>query len=109
MPPKLPLPRAAQFVGGDDTVQWAPGESGPRSLQLRLAAAPRAGNVTARIVDGEGDAVVPAADSEADVEVLSPVLSYEPTSTVSQGRRLRACAWLGRRTQRAALGCPGCR
>ncbi|GBF99616.1 hypothetical protein Rsub_12295 [Raphidocelis subcapitata] len=71
---------ALQFVGGD-TARWAPGESGPRSLQLRLAAAPRAGNVTARIVDGEGDAVVPAADAEADVWVLSPVLSYEPTGT----------------------------
>jgi hypothetical protein len=63
-------------------VQWGAGEAGERALKLRVAAAPRAGRITARVVDAEGGAVVPLPDGEASVVVLSPVISFVPTQQV---------------------------
>ena len=43
--------------------------------------------MTARLVDAEGGAVVPEGDAEAELVVLSPVLSFQPTKEVgSMGR-----------------------
>jgi hypothetical protein len=73
-----------QVVGGD-RASWAPGEAGERNMTLRLASAPRAGRVVARLVDAEGEAVVPGAKAEAAVDVLSPVLSFDPTKEARCG------------------------
>ena len=73
---------ALQLVGGD-RVAWAAGEAGERVLKVRVTSAPRAGPVTARLVDVEGaGAVAPATGpntgGSAALQVLSPVLSFEP-------------------------------
>jgi hypothetical protein len=73
-------------------VEWGPGEAGERALKLRAAAAPRAGKITAKVVDPEGGAVVPLPDGEAGVVVLSPIISFEPAQQV---RAPRPCFFMG--------------
>lgn len=52
-------------------------------FKLRVTSAPRAGRISARLVDAEGGAVVPEGGAEAALVVLSPVLSFEPAKGVS--------------------------
>lgn len=78
----LPLHRIALQLVGGDRVQWPAGQAGERTFTLKMASAPMAGRIRARLVDAEGGAVVPAAGAMTEVVALSPVLSFEPSQQV---------------------------
>jgi hypothetical protein len=86
-PFSAPATRVCEQLVGGDRVTWPPGQSGERTFTLRVTSAPRAGRISARLVDAEGGAVIPAADAEASVVVLSPVLSFVPTKQVRRTGR----------------------